>query len=132
MDGLQPPFSGALCLLMIESVFEKIDDSKYSELLEYLENGGDPNLVNKSHSDDYENGETLIFHAVIGAQLKVLELLINKGADVNYQISDNYFSHDCLAENPLSLALQCRFLMDYEKYDPVVKILEKSGAVDET
>ena len=72
---------------MIESVFEKVDDSKYPELLRYLESGGDPNLINKSDPDNYENGETLIFHAVIGAQLKVLELLINKGADVNYHLS---------------------------------------------
>ena len=113
---------------MIEQIFNCVDDSKYSELLEYLRHGGDANLVLKFHDNDFEGGETLIFHAVLGAQIEVLKLLITHGADVNYKIPEKYMSCDALAETPLSLPRQCRRFLDQEKYNPIVEILEMNGA----
>jgi len=110
---------------MSEDVFEFIDDQSLLKITSYLERGGDPNQIDG-------DGAPLLHHAVIGAHLKVIELLAKHGADVNYEIPEDQFASDCLAPTCISLALQCRYLTDKVKYSPVVDLLFKLGAKDET
>jgi ankyrin repeat protein len=69
---------------------------------------------------------TPLFHAVIAGNLESLDVLIQAGANVNAVAGEPGCT--ILASPPLNLAMQCRYLMDRVKYDPIVKRLEAAGA----
>ena len=104
-------------------MFEKLMSSPVSYLDEYLSRGGDPDLIE-------EEGATLLFHAVLLAKEDHIRALIRHGCNVNYTINETLSAHFVLAETPLSLAQQCAFLMDNEKYGPVVQLLIEAGACE--
>jgi len=92
-------------------------------LEEYLSRGGDPDLVE-------EEGATLLFHAVLHAKEDHIRILIRHGCNVNYRINEALSAHFVLAQTPLSLAQQCAFLIDKDKYSPVVQLLIEAGAYE--
>jgi len=69
---------------------------------------------------------TPLFYAVLEGNLESLEALIRAGADVNAIAGEPGCT--MLASTPMNLALQCRNLVDWAKYDPIVKCLEEAGA----
>jgi hypothetical protein len=52
--------------------------------------------------------------------------MLEHGADPNLQADEP--AATIYTERPLDLALQARFLMNWDKYDPIVKLLERFGA----
>lgn len=105
------------------AIFEDIAEGKTDSLSSYLKSGGDSNLM------DSEWNCPIIFHAVLVGNLSAVQKLIESGANVNFIAQEP--ASDILAETVLSLAMQCRHLMDFEKYDPIVQLLQKHGAIDE-
>ncbi len=105
------------------TLIEDIVEGKNDSLLSYLQSGGDANLM------DEEWNCPIIFHAVLGGNLIAVEKLIDSGANVN-QIADEP-GCDILAETVLLLAMQCRHLQDFNKFNPIVQLLEQHGAKDE-
>ena len=113
-------------------IFDLIAEGKFEELENALTSGEDPNELYDKNPEDNEYGITPLFLATIKGDLQIVDLLIKFGANVNHQIPEDHMAHDVYAPNALSLASQARFLMDKEKFDPIVKTLIKNGAIDET
>ena len=105
------------------ALIEDVVEGKNDSLSSYLGSGGNANLM------DEEWNCPIIFHAVLGGNLDAVQKLIDSGANVN-QLAEEP-GCDILAETVLSLAMQCRHLQDFNKFDPIVKLLERHGAKDE-
>jgi hypothetical protein len=67
------------------------------------------------------DGESVLFHAVLSGHIDFVETLIAGGADPNFRATEP--AEDSLAPTPLELAQQARFLMDWDKYHPIVELL---------
>ena len=109
----------------MSATFEQLVSPPVSVLEQYLQAGGDPDLV------DVE-GAPLLFYAVLAAELPHVEVLLRYGCNVNYKIKDSLPSSGVLASTALSLAQQCAFQMSQEKYGPIVNALVGAGARGET
>jgi hypothetical protein len=59
----------------------------------------------------------------------MVQLMLEHGANPNYRADEPVAS--IYSAKPLDLARQARMLMDWEKYDAIVKLLEKFGATYE-
>jgi len=105
------------------AVIESIGEGKNDLLMSYLDSGGDANLIDK------EWNCPIIFHAVLSGNLIAVQNLIDSGANVNQKAEEP--GCDILSETVLSLAMQCRHLQDFNKFDPIVQLLEQHGAKDE-
>ncbi len=75
-----------------------------------------------------DDGESLLFHAVLSGRVEFVEILIVSGADPNFLATDP--AEYSLAPTPLELAWQARFLMDWEMYQPIAILLQHHGARD--
>lgn len=75
------------------------------------------------------DGAPVLFLAILRGHNGMVKLLLEHGADVNYRADEPVAS--IYAAKPLDLARQSRRLMDWEKYDPIVKLLEEFGATSE-
>jgi len=64
-----------------EDLYRLIKHQKRKEIIEYLENGGDPNLLDK-------NGSTLIEAACMYGQHEIIKILVDHGGDIN--LKDNH------------------------------------------
>lgn len=107
----------------LQSLLETMTDGHSDSLLAFLDDGGDANTL------DPRWNCTIIFHAVFGGNLQSVEALVNAGADVNHPAKDP--ASDILAATPTALAVQCRMMMDHDKYDPIVKLLEGHGGIEQ-
>ena len=105
------------------ALIEDISEGRNDLLFAYLQSGGDANLM------DEEWNCSILFHAVLAGNLDAVQKLIDSGADVNQAAEEP--GCDILAETVLSLAMQCRHLQDFKKFDPIVQLLELNGAKDE-
>lgn len=104
---------------LLETLLEGNSDT----LLPFLNSGGDANTI------DPKWNCTLIFHAVFGGSIQNVEMLVNAGANINQAAKDP--ASDILAATPTALAVQCRLMMDHHKYDPIVKLLEDNGGIEQ-
>ena len=75
------------------------------------------------------DGAPALFLAILKGNFPMIQFLLDHGADPNYRAEEP--TATIYAENPLSLAKQARFLLNWEQYQPIVQLLEKFGAVDE-
>lgn len=75
-----------------------------------------------------EEGATALFFAILQGNVEIVQLLLEKGANADVTIEEPAAS--IFTEKPLDLAQQLRFLTNWEKYNPIVKLLEKFGAKD--
>lgn len=98
-------------------IFEVIDDAG---ALQQLIAAG----VDVERRDDQNC--TPLFYAVLAGNLISVRLLVEAGADVNAIAGEP--GRTILAPTPLSLAMQCRQLMNHEKYDPIAQELVAAGA----
>jgi ankyrin repeat protein len=60
--------------------------------------------------------------------LAIVRLLLEHGADPNFVADEP--AATLYAEKPLELAMQARFLIDWDKYNPIVELLKTFGATD--
>ncbi len=104
----------------LQELLQDIVDGNSTNLISFLENNGDANTV------DPRWNCSMIFHAVFSGNFESVKRLVEAGADVNHQAQDP--GSDILAATPLALALQCRLMMDHDKYDPIVQYLQENGA----
>ena len=75
------------------------------------------------------DGAPALFLAILKGNLRMVQLLLDHGADPNYCAEEPVAT--IYDENPLSLAKGARFLLNWDQYEPIVQLLEKFGAVDE-
>lgn len=107
----------------LQALLETMIEGHSDALLSFLDNGGDANTL------DPRWNCSIIFHAVFGGNIKAVEALVKAGANVNHPAKDP--ASDILAATPTALAVQCRMMMDHDKYDPIVKLLEEHGGIEQ-
>jgi hypothetical protein len=107
----------------LQALLDKMTEGHSDDLLAFLEAGGDANTL------DPRWNCTIIFHAVFGGNLQSVKALVEAGANVNHPAADP--AADILAATPTALAAQCRLMMDHNKYDPIVKLLEEHGGIEQ-
>jgi len=71
-------------------------------------------------------GETALYQAILRGDASLVRLMLEHGADPNFVADEP--AATIYTEKPLDLAQQARLLMDWDKYDPIVKLLEEFGA----
>ncbi|HEX7774848.1 MAG TPA: hypothetical protein VF435_20650 [Pyrinomonadaceae bacterium] len=75
------------------------------------------------------DGAPVLFFAILKGNYSMVQLMLENGANPNYRANEAVAS--IYTEKPLDLARQARMLMDWEKYHPIVKLLESLGATFE-
>jgi hypothetical protein len=73
-------------------------------------------------------GASLLFGAILYGDEEIIRIMLEHGADPNFFADEP--AATIYTEKPLDLALQARFLLDWDRYDPIVKLLESFGATD--
>lgn len=107
----------------LQSLLETMTEGHSDALLSFLDAGGDANTL------DPRWNCSIIFHAVFGGNLQSVEALVKAGADVNHPAKEP--ATHILAVSPTALAMQCRLMMDHDTYDPIVKLLENNGGLEQ-
>ena len=102
--------------LMIAIVEEKLD-----ELQRLIQSGLDLNAR-------CDQGASALYGAILHGNTSIIRMMLEHGADPNFIADEPAAS--IYTEKPLELAMQARFLMDWDKYHPIVKLLEEFGATD--
>jgi ankyrin repeat protein len=75
------------------------------------------------------DGAPVLFFAILKGNYSMVQLMLEHGANPNYRADEAVAS--IYTEKPLDLARQARMLMDWEKYQAIVKLLESFGATYE-
>jgi ankyrin repeat protein len=75
-----------------------------------------------------DQGASALYSAILSGDVSLVQLMLEHGADPNFLADEPAAS--IYTEKPLELAMQARFLMEWGKYHPIVKLLEKYGATD--
>ena len=75
-----------------------------------------------------DEGATPLYAAILTGDCDLVRAMLDRGADPNFIASEPAAS--IYAEKPLDLAMQARFLMDWDKYQPIVTLLMEYGATD--
>ena len=75
-----------------------------------------------------DQGASALSGAILQGNLSIIRLMLEHGADPNLLADEAAAS--IYSEKPLDLARQASFLMDWEKYHSIVKLLESFGATD--
>jgi hypothetical protein len=87
-------------------------------------------LIKHSHdlNDRCDQGASVLYGAILLGNISIVRLLLENGAD------PNLIAHEPAAfvydDRPLGLAKQCRFVLDWDRYDPIVRLLKQFGASD--
>jgi len=105
-----------------EQFVTAVVENDVSEVTRLIESGIDLNYR-------CDQGASVLFGAILQGNLSIIGLMLENGAD------PNLVAHEPAAiiytEKPLHLARQARFLMDWDKYHPIVKLLEAFGATND-
>jgi hypothetical protein len=75
-----------------------------------------------------DQGASALYGAILQGNISIIKLMLEHGADPNLIADEPAAS--IYTEKPLELAMQARFLVDWNKYHPIVKLLEEFGATD--
>lgn len=75
-----------------------------------------------------DQGASVLFPAILSGDASLVRLMLERGADPNFVAGEP--SATIYAEKPLELARQARFLIDRNKFQPIVELLEQFGATD--
>jgi len=105
-----------------EQFMTAVVENDISEITDLLESGIDLNYR-------CDQGTSALFSAILEGNLSIIRLMLEHGADPNLVADEPAAS--IYTEKPLDLARQARFLMDWDKYDPIVKLLAAFGATNE-
>ena len=98
-----------------------VAESNRDQLESLIENGIDLNAR-------VDQGASVLFGAILQGDEIIVRIMLEHGADPNLLADEP--AATIYTEKPLNLARQARFLMDWDKYDPIVKLLEAFGATD--
>ena len=101
-------------------LYQAVETSDVQQIRKLATSGSDINTP-------CDNGATVLFLAVLKANIEVIRTLLELGADPNFQAAEPALS--VYADTPLELALQARVVMDWEKYNPIVQLLIDNGAI---
>ena len=104
-----------------EQLMRAVVEDNVEEVQRLIENGIDLN----SRCDQ---GASALSGAILHGNLSIIRLMLEHSADPNLLADEPAATIYC--EKPLDLALQARFLMDWDKYHRIVKLLESFGATD--
>ncbi len=104
-----------------EQLMGAVVEDNVEEVQELIQNGIDLN----SRCDQ---GASALSGAILHGNLSIVQLMLEHGADPNLLADEP--AATIYSEKPLGLALQASFLMDWDKYHPIVKLLESFGATD--
>ena len=104
-----------------ENFYKLIEQENIAEVEDCINDGFDLNARD-------EDGATVLFFAILQGNIEIVQLLLERGADANIVADEPAAS--IFTEKPLDLAQQLRFLTNWEKYHPIVKLLEKFGSKD--
>ena len=88
-------------------------------------------LIEKGIDLNYrcDQGASALFGAILQGNVSIIKLLLEHGADPNLVADEP--TAIIYTEKPLDLAREARFLMDWDKYHPIVKLLEAYGATND-
>lgn len=75
-----------------------------------------------------DQGATPMYAAILNGHNTLVRLMLDRGADPNFVADEPAAS--TYTEKPLDLAMQARFLMDWDKFHPIVGTLIEYGATD--
>ncbi len=106
---------------LFEKFYAAVEEEDISEVEKIIDNGFDLNARD-------EEGATVLFFMILQGNIELIKLLLECGANPN--ISADEPAASIFTEKPLDLAQQLRFLTNWEKYHPIVKLLENFGAKD--
>ncbi len=104
-----------------EDFYMAVESENLDEVEKLINDGFDLNMPD-------EEGATVIFYATLQGNIEIVKFLLENGANADFTADEPAAS--ILTEKPLDLAQQLRFLTDWEKYHPIVKLLEKFGGTD--
>ncbi len=104
-----------------DKFYAALEQENVSEVKKLINDGFDLNKAD-------EEGATVLFFAILQGNIKIVQLLLESGANAD-TIADEPAA-SIFTEKPLDLAQQLRFLTNWDKYHPIVKLLEKFGATD--
>ena len=76
-----------------------------------------------------DQGTSALSGAILEGNLSLIQLMLENGADPNLVADEP--AATIYTEKPLSLARQARFLMDWDRYHPIVELLEAFGATND-
>ena len=96
-----------------------VESSDLQQIRELVTSGLDIN-------NPCDDGASVLFSAVLYANVEVIRTLLELGADPNFQAVEPGLS--VYADTPLDVAIQARCVMDWEKYNPIVHLLIDYGA----
>lgn len=110
-------------------LLKAVETSNVQQIHELANSGLDINHRLDIHSlcDD---GASVLFSAVLHANVEVIRTLLELGADPNFRAVEPALT--VYADTPLEVVLQARYLMDWEKYNPIVQLLIDYGASGHT
>lgn len=104
-----------------EQLLTAIAESDFDEAGRLIQGGIDLNAP-------CDQGASALYPAILSGDVSLVQLMLEHGADPNFVADEPAAS--IYTEKPLELAMQARFLMDWAKYHPIVKLLEEYGATD--
>ena len=104
-----------------EELLTAIAESNFDEAKRLVQSGFDLNAP-------CDQGASALYAAILSGDVSLVRLMIEHGADPNFIADEPAAS--IYTEKPLELAMQARFLVDWDKYHPIVKLLEEYGATD--
>ena len=104
-----------------EQLMTAIVEKNRDEVQRLLQNGMDLNAR-------VDRGTSVLYCAILEGDEIIVRLMLEHGADPNLLADES--AATIYTEKPLDLARQARFLMDWDKYDPIVKLLKAFGATD--
>jgi len=104
-----------------DKLFDAINTGDVDEARRLIETGLDLN-------SPCDQGATPLYAAILRGHQALVRLMLSRGADPNFVASEPAAS--IYTEKPLDLAMQARFLMDWDKFHPIVNMLMEFGATD--
>jgi ankyrin repeat protein len=102
---------------LLHAIFEQ----RFDDALSLIKPGLDLN-------QPVDEGASPLFAAILAGHLPLIKCLLQAGADPNLHAQEP--ASFTYAPTPLDLAMQARFLMDWDKFHAVVKLLHAYGALD--
>lgn len=103
------------------ALLDAIAADRYDEVQRILATGVDLNAP-------ADEGASPLFAAIVHGNVEIVRLLLDRGADPNFEAGEP--ARAVYAARPLDLAQQTRFLVDWDKFQPIAALLVERGATD--
>ncbi|MDX1963363.1 MAG: ankyrin repeat domain-containing protein [Pirellulales bacterium] len=104
-----------------KKLLDAINGGNVYEAERLIETGLDLNIP-------FDEGATPLYAAILNGHKKLVRMMLERGANPNFVASEPAAS--TYTEKPLDLAMQARFLMDWDRFHPIVETLIEYGATD--